>query len=204
MVEDKHGIIAKIARRRQLPRRDGLGALPSPPSSCSADAPPRRPPTVGSGPPIFNGRCSKNRLLKCIRALPTGEACDADLAPKRRRGRRPRTPNPRNPSCSSSPFPAAPPSVPVTSTACSTTRSTSCSRNPPPTPRRCAAPPSTSASPTRGYVVTLDVPGVTREDVKVSIDGRRVSIVAEARAAEAAATSAGRRRRRSRRRPPTA
>jgi HSP20 family protein len=31
------------------------------------------------------------------------------------------------------------------------------------------------------YVVTLDVPGVTREDVKVSIDGRRVSIVAEAR-----------------------
>ena len=39
----------------------------------------------------------------------------------------------------------------------------------------------------RGYVVTLDVPGVTREDVKVSIDGRRVSIVAEARAAEAAA-----------------
>ena len=37
----------------------------------------------------------------------------------------------------------------------------------------------------RGYVVTLDVPGVTREDVKVSIDGRRVSIVAEARAAQA-------------------
>ena len=42
----------------------------------------------------------------------------------------------------------------------------------------------------RGYVVTLDVPGVTREDVKVSIDGRRVSIVAEARAAEAPATEA--------------
>ena len=39
----------------------------------------------------------------------------------------------------------------------------------------------------RGYVVTLDVPGVTREDVKVSIDGRRVSIVAEARTPEAAA-----------------
>ncbi len=39
----------------------------------------------------------------------------------------------------------------------------------------------------RGYVVTLDVPGVTREDVKVSIDGRRVSVVAEARAPEAAA-----------------
>lgn len=38
-----------------------------------------------------------------------------------------------------------------------------------------------------GYVVTLDVPGVTREDVQVSIDGRRVSIVAEARAAEAPA-----------------
>jgi HSP20 family protein len=38
-----------------------------------------------------------------------------------------------------------------------------------------------------GYVVTLDVPGVTREDVKVSIDGRRVSIVAEARVTEAAA-----------------
>ena len=37
-----------------------------------------------------------------------------------------------------------------------------------------------------GYVVTLDVPGVTREDVKVSIDGRRVSIVAEARATETA------------------
>ena len=37
------------------------------------------------------------------------------------------------------------------------------------------------------YVVTLDVPGVNREDVKVSIDGRRVSIVAEARAAGAPA-----------------
>ena len=42
----------------------------------------------------------------------------------------------------------------------------------------------------RGYVVTLDVPGVTREDVKVSIDGRRVSIVAEARAAETPAADA--------------
>ena len=40
------------------------------------------------------------------------------------------------------------------------------------------------------YVVTLDVPGVTREDVKVSIDGRRVSIVAEARTAEAATPAA--------------
>jgi HSP20 family protein len=40
------------------------------------------------------------------------------------------------------------------------------------------------------YVVTLDVPGVTREDVKVSIDGRRVSIVAEAPAGEAAAPAA--------------
>lgn len=38
-----------------------------------------------------------------------------------------------------------------------------------------------------GYVVTLDVPGVTRADVKVSIDGRRVSIVAEARNADAPA-----------------
>ena len=38
-----------------------------------------------------------------------------------------------------------------------------------------------------GYVVTLDVPGVTREDVKVSIDGRRVNIVAEARSTEVAA-----------------
>ena len=42
----------------------------------------------------------------------------------------------------------------------------------------------------RGYVVTLDVPGVTREDVKVSIDGRRVSIVAEARVTEAPAEAA--------------
>ena len=33
-----------------------------------------------------------------------------------------------------------------------------------------------------GYVVTLDVPGVTREDVKVSVDGRQVSVVAEAQA----------------------
>ena len=37
------------------------------------------------------------------------------------------------------------------------------------------------------YVVTLDVPGVSREDVKVSIDGRKVAIVAEARQAEPAA-----------------
>jgi HSP20 family protein len=36
------------------------------------------------------------------------------------------------------------------------------------------------------YVVTLDVPGVTREDVQVSVDGRKVSIVAEAKAAPAA------------------
>ena len=60
------------------------------------------------------------------------------------------------------------------------------------------APPAVDSAPVRrpaidvsesdvGYVVTLDVPGVTREDVKVSIDGRRVSIVAEARAPEAAA-----------------
>jgi len=31
------------------------------------------------------------------------------------------------------------------------------------------------------YVVTLDVPGVTREDVQVSVDGRKVSIVAESK-----------------------
>jgi len=43
----------------------------------------------------------------------------------------------------------------------------------------------------RGYVVTLDVPGVSREDVKVSIDGRRVSIVAEARAAETPTAAEG-------------
>jgi len=42
----------------------------------------------------------------------------------------------------------------------------------------------------RGYVVTLDVPGVTREDVKVSINGRRVSIVAEARKVAAEASPA--------------
>ncbi len=53
------------------------------------------------------------------------------------------------------------------------------------------AQPAADASPVRrpaidvsesdtAYVVTLDVPGVTREDVKVSIDGRSVSIVAEA------------------------
>jgi len=39
------------------------------------------------------------------------------------------------------------------------------------------------------YVVTLDVPGVTRGDVKVSIDGRSVSIVAEARAEAPAANA---------------
>ena len=39
----------------------------------------------------------------------------------------------------------------------------------------------------RGYVVTLDVPGVTREDVKVSVDGQRARVVAEARAPETAA-----------------
>jgi HSP20 family protein len=40
------------------------------------------------------------------------------------------------------------------------------------------------------YVVTLDVPGVSREDVKVSIDGRAVSIVAEARTEAPAADAA--------------
>jgi HSP20 family protein len=63
------------------------------------------------------------------------------------------------------------------------------------------APPSADSAPVRrpaidvsesdsGYVVTLDVPGVTREDVKVSIDGRRVSVVAEARGAAAAGAPA--------------
>ncbi|HEX7690666.1 MAG TPA: Hsp20/alpha crystallin family protein, partial [Burkholderiaceae bacterium] len=37
------------------------------------------------------------------------------------------------------------------------------------------------------YVVMLDVPGVAREDVKVSIEGRRVSIAAQARAPQAEA-----------------
>ena len=32
----------------------------------------------------------------------------------------------------------------------------------------------------RGYVVTLEVPGVAKEDVKVSIEGRQVSIQASA------------------------
>jgi HSP20 family protein len=31
----------------------------------------------------------------------------------------------------------------------------------------------------RGYTVTLEVPGVAKEDVKVSIDGRRVSVQAQ-------------------------
>src|SRR5437868_15493040 len=57
-----------------------------------------------------------------------------------------------------------------------------------------AAPSASDAAPVRRpaidvsesdshYLVTLDVPGVSREDVKVSIDGRKVSIVAEARKA---------------------
>jgi HSP20 family protein len=33
----------------------------------------------------------------------------------------------------------------------------------------------------RQYIVTLDVPGILREDIQVSIEGRRVSIVAEAK-----------------------
>jgi HSP20 family protein len=33
----------------------------------------------------------------------------------------------------------------------------------------------------RAYTVTLDLPGVAKEDVHVAIDGRRVSITAEAR-----------------------
>jgi len=42
--------------------------------------------------------------------------------------------------------------------------------------------PSVDVSETESqYVVTLDVPGVTREDVQVSVDGRKVSIVAESK-----------------------
>jgi len=63
------------------------------------------------------------------------------------------------------------------------------------------APPAADSAPVRrpaidvvesdtAYVVTLDVPGVTREDVKVSIDGRSVSIVAEDRAETPAADAA--------------
>src|SRR4051812_37068360 len=44
---------------------------------------------------------------------------------------------------------------------------------------------------THGYVVTLDVPGVSREQVKVSIDGRRVNIVAESGSTEPTADAAG-------------
>ena len=36
----------------------------------------------------------------------------------------------------------------------------------------------------RAYTVTLDLPGVAKEDVKVAIDGRRVSIEAQARTEE--------------------
>src|ERR1700748_3823476 len=42
----------------------------------------RRRAIVGPGDRFSMADCSKNRLLKWIRALPTGEACDADLAPK--------------------------------------------------------------------------------------------------------------------------
>ena len=37
----------------------------------------------------------------------------------------------------------------------------------------------------RAYTVTLDLPGVAKEDVQVSVDGRRVSISAEAKREEA-------------------
>ena len=36
-----------------------------------------------------------------------------------------------------------------------------------------------------GYTVRLDLPGVTKEDVKVSIDGRRISVEAQTRKDEA-------------------
>ena len=41
------------------------------------------------------------------------------------------------------------------------------------------------------YVVTLDIPGVNREDIKVSIDGRRVSIVAESKTGTKSEGSSG-------------
>ena len=40
------------------------------------------------------------------------------------------------------------------------------------------------------YIVTLDVPGVTREDVQVSVEGRKVNIVAEAKSAAPKADAA--------------
>jgi HSP20 family protein len=86
--------------------------------------------------------------------------------------------------------------VPVTSTACSTTRFDQLFSQPTADTAPVRRPAIDVSESDRGYVVTLDVPGVTREDVKVSIDGRRVSIVAEARSAERAAAD--------RRRPPTA
>jgi HSP20 family protein len=36
----------------------------------------------------------------------------------------------------------------------------------------------------RGYTVTLDLPGVSKEDVRVSIDGRRVTVQAQAKREE--------------------
>jgi HSP20 family protein len=41
------------------------------------------------------------------------------------------------------------------------------------------------------YVITLDVPGVRKEDVQVSVEGRRVSIVAETRSATDDAPAGG-------------
>lgn len=36
----------------------------------------------------------------------------------------------------------------------------------------------------QGYTVTVDLPGVAKEDVKVSIDGRRVNVEAQVRSAQ--------------------
>ena len=53
-------------------------------------------------------------------------------------------------------------------------------------------PPLDVAESEAAYTVTLDVPGVNKEDVKVSVEGRTVSIQAESSASAAASASAER------------